>query len=70
MLKLASNKIDTFFLFRILWNFARDISMVFEEIKHLRSRAPEIYFTRLLKQIKHKFLEKRQENVQIFQALR
>jgi hypothetical protein len=23
------------------WNFARDISTVFEEIKHLRSRAPE-----------------------------
>jgi hypothetical protein len=27
----------------------RDISTVFEEIKHLRSRAPEKYFTRLLK---------------------
>jgi hypothetical protein len=35
--------------FRISWNFARDISTVFEEIKHRRSRAPEKYFTRLLK---------------------
>ena len=35
--------------------FARDFSTVFEEIKHLRSRAPEKYFTRLLKQIKHKY---------------
>jgi hypothetical protein len=32
-----------------MWNFARDIWTVFEEIKHLRSRAPEKYFTRLLK---------------------
>jgi hypothetical protein len=37
------------FVFCISWNFARDISTVFEEIKHLRSRAPEKYFTRLLK---------------------
>ena len=29
--------------------FARDISTVFEEIKHLRSRAPEKYLARLLK---------------------
>jgi hypothetical protein len=43
------------FVFHISWNFARDISTVFEEIKHLRSRAPEKYFTRLLKQIKHKY---------------
>jgi hypothetical protein len=28
-------------VFCISWNFARDISTVFEEIKHLRSRAPE-----------------------------
>jgi hypothetical protein len=25
----------------ISWNFARDISTVFEEINHLRSRAPD-----------------------------
>ena len=37
------------FVFCISWNFARDISTVFEEIKHLRSRAPEKYFARLLK---------------------
>jgi hypothetical protein len=58
MLKLVSNKIDTYltslwrherFVFCISWNFARDISTIFEEIKHLRSRAPEKYFTRLLK---------------------
>jgi 4-hydroxybenzoate polyprenyltransferase len=35
------------FVFCISWNFARDIWTVFEEIKHLRSRAPEKYFTRL-----------------------
>jgi hypothetical protein len=29
--------------------FARDISTVFEEIKRLRIRTPETYFTRLLK---------------------
>jgi hypothetical protein len=29
------------FVFCISWNFDRDISTVFEEIKHLRSRAPE-----------------------------
>ena len=29
------------FVFFISWNFARDISTVFEEIKHLRSRAPD-----------------------------
>jgi hypothetical protein len=65
MLKLVFNKIDTYLtslwrherylIFHISWNFARDISTVFEEIKHLRSRAPEKYFTRLLKQIKHKY---------------
>jgi hypothetical protein len=37
------------FVFCISLNFARDIWTVFEEIKHLRSRAPEQYFTRLLK---------------------
>ena len=37
------------FVFCISWNFARDIWTVFEEITHLRSRAPETYFTRLLK---------------------
>jgi hypothetical protein len=34
------------FVFCISGNFARDIWTVFEEIKHLRSRAPEKYFTR------------------------
>jgi hypothetical protein len=37
------------FVFCISWNFARDISTVFEEIKHLRSRASEKYFTRFIK---------------------
>ena len=37
------------FVFCISWNFSRDIWTVFEEIKHLRSRAPEKYVTRLLK---------------------
>ena len=32
------------FVFCILWNFARDIWTVFEEIKHLRSRAPEKFY--------------------------
>jgi 4-hydroxybenzoate polyprenyltransferase len=45
MLKLDSNKIIVtswaLFVFCISWNFVRDISTVFEEIKHLRSRAPE-----------------------------
>ena len=50
MLKLVSNKIDTYltslwrherFVFCISWNFARDISTIFQEIKHLRSRAPD-----------------------------
>jgi hypothetical protein len=36
----------TLFVFCISWNFTRDIWTVFEEIKHLRSRAPEKYFTR------------------------
>ena len=70
------------FVFCILWNFARDIWTVFEEIKHLRSRAPDNIYkiikinkTQLL--LKYffgargaKFLEKRRENVQILQALR
>ena len=69
--------------FCISWNFERDISTVFEEIKHLRSRAPEKYFFQIIKMNKTqillkyffgdrgvKFLEKRRENVQIFQALR
>ena len=40
MLKLVSNKLDTYltswalFVFYITWNFARDIWTVFEEIKH------------------------------------
>ena len=29
------------FVFCISWDFSRDISTVFEEIKHLRSRAPD-----------------------------
>ena len=37
------------FVFCISWNYARDIWTVFEEIKHLRSRAPEKYFTRFIK---------------------
>ena len=70
------------FVFCISWNFARDIWTVFEEIKHLRSRAPEKYLT-IIKINKTqilwkyflvsrdvKFLEKRRENVLIFQALR
>jgi hypothetical protein len=32
------------FFFCISWNFARDIWTVFEEIKHLRSRAPEKFY--------------------------
>ena len=32
------------FVFCISWNFAGDISTVFEEIKHLRSRAPDNIF--------------------------
>jgi hypothetical protein len=70
------------FVFCISWNFARDIWTVFEEIKHLRSRAPDNIYkiikinkTQLL--LKYffgargvKFLEKRRENVQILQALR
>ena len=71
------------FVFRISWNFARVFSTVFEEIKHLRSRAPEKIFYQIIKINKTqillkyffgargiKFLEKRRENVQIFQALR
>ena len=70
------------FVFCISWNFARDIWTVFEEIKHLRSRAPDNIYkiikinkTQLL--LKYffgargvKFLEKRLENFQILQALR
>ena len=70
------------FVFCISWNFAHDIWTVFEEIKHLRSRAPDNIYkiikinkTQLL--LKYffgargvKFLEKRRENVQILQALR
>ena len=59
MLKLVSNKIDTYLA--SLWRHERYKFSVFrwilpaifgrflEEIKHLRSRAPEKYFTRLLK---------------------
>jgi hypothetical protein len=39
----------TLFVFCISLNFAHDMSTVFEEIKHLRSRITEKYFTRLLK---------------------
>ena len=70
------------FVFCISWNFARDIWTVFEEIKHLRSRAPDnIYKSIKINKpqllLKYffgargvKFLEKRGENVQILQALR
>ena len=72
------------FVFCISWNFARDISTVFEETKHLRSRAPDNIYkiikinkTQLPVLLKYffdargvKFLEKRRGNVQIFQALR
>ena len=44
----------TSFIFCISLNFA-DISTVFEEIKHLRSRAPNKYLNRLLKLMKHKY---------------
>ena len=44
----------TSFIFCISLNFA-DISTVFEEIKHLHSRAPNKYFNRLLKLMKHKY---------------
>ena len=37
------------FVFYISWNFTRDISTVFEEIKHLRSRAPENIFYQIIK---------------------
>ena len=40
---------SSLFVFCISWNFARDIWTGFEEIKHLHSREPEKYFTRLLK---------------------
>jgi hypothetical protein len=43
----------TSFIYCISLNFV-DISMVFEEIKHLHSRAPKIYFNRLSKLIKDK----------------
>jgi hypothetical protein len=45
---MKKNILDEF-VFRISLNFARDISTVFEEIKHLRSYASEKYVTRLLK---------------------
>jgi hypothetical protein len=68
-------------VFCISWNFARDIWTVFEEIKH-QSCTRKIFYqiikinnTQIL--LKYffgargvKFLEKRRENVQIFQALR
>jgi hypothetical protein len=44
----------TWFVYCISWNFDY-ISTVFEEIKHFCSRAPEKYFSRLLKLIKHKY---------------
>ena len=70
------------FVFCISWNFARDIWTVFEEIKH-QSCTRKIFYqiikinkTQIL--LKYfflvsrgvKFLEKRRENVQIFQALK
>ena len=69
------------FDFCISWNFARDIWTVFEEIKH-QSCIRKIFYqiikinkTQIL--LKYfigargvKVLEKRRENVQIFQALR
>jgi hypothetical protein len=71
------------FVFCISWNVARDISTVFEEIKHLRNRAPEKIVYQIIKINKTqillkyffgapsvKFLEKPRENVQILQALR
>ena len=36
-------------VFCISWNFTHDISTVFEEIKHLRSRAPENIFYQIIK---------------------
>jgi hypothetical protein len=44
----------TSIIYCISFNFA-DISTVFEEIKHPRSRALKTYFNRLLKLIKHKY---------------
>jgi hypothetical protein len=72
---IQSEKIDThltslwrharYLFFRILWNFARDISTVFEEIKHLGSRAPgKFFFSRLLKWIKHKYCFKIPRNTE------
>ena len=68
------------FVFCISWNFARDIWTVFEEIKDLHSRAPFYQIIKINKPqilLKYffgtrgvKFLEKRRENVQIFQALK
>jgi hypothetical protein len=64
----------------IVTSWALFVFCIFEEIKHLRSRAPfyqiiKINKTQIL--LKYffgargvKFLEKRRENVQIFQALR
>jgi hypothetical protein len=37
------------FVFWISWNFARDISTVFEEIKHPRSRSPDTIFYQIIK---------------------
>jgi 4-hydroxybenzoate polyprenyltransferase len=37
------------FVFCISWNFARDIWTVFEEIKHLHSRAPRKIFYQIIK---------------------
>jgi hypothetical protein len=60
--------------FRISWNFARDISTVFEEISCTRKIFYQII--KINKTFKYffgargvKFLEKRRENVQKFQAL-
>ena len=70
------------FVFCISWNFTRDISTVFEEIKHLRSLPPETIFYQIIKINKtdtiklflfwfHEVLNiLKREHVQIFQALR
>ena len=69
------------FVFCISWNFARDIWTVFEEIKHqsctrkifyqiIKINKTQILWKYFLVSRGVKFLEKRRENVQIFQALR
>jgi hypothetical protein len=68
------------FVFCISWNFARDIWTVFEEIKHqsctrkifyqiIKINKTQIVLKYLFGARGVKSLEKRRENVQIFQAL-